>query len=114
MHSRLNQTKQAKIGGPDREDGGGGRLTVTTFDNNFNNKQAELMFSQKPDFEIDVPDLVNKFMGQKMLLTENQLECIEEIYRSPDDLVLHLDQIDGYLTKANILKNYSPSLRMYL
>lgn len=70
MHSRLNQTKQAKIGGPDREDGGGGRLTVTTFDNNFNNKQAELMFSQKPDFEIDVPDLVNKFMGQKMLLTE--------------------------------------------
>lgn len=28
------------------------------------------MFSQKLDFEIDVPDLVNKFMGQKMLLTE--------------------------------------------
>jgi CRP-like cAMP-binding protein len=25
-----------------------------------------------------------------------------------------LDQIDAYLTKANILKNYSPSLRMYL
>jgi hypothetical protein len=72
LHSRMNQTKQAKIGGPDRDAGGpkNGRLTVTTFDNNFNNKRAELMFSQKLDFEIDVPDLVNKFMGQKMLLTE--------------------------------------------